>query len=167
MSLISAHNLSLSFSENTVFSNISFDVYKKNKIGFIGVNGAGKSTLFKVLTGELQPDEGGVFIGRDTVIGYMEQHACSGSDKTMLEELLTVFDDVISAEKELDEISEKLIGEGSGNDELIARQQFLLDLFERRGGLTYQSRARSALIGLGFSESDFLKAYLAFIVIYV
>lgn len=155
MSLISAHNLSLSFSENTVFSNISFDVYKKNKIGFIGVNGAGKSTLFKVLTGELQPDEGGVFIGRDTVIGYMEQHACSGSDKTMLEELLTVFDDVISAEKELDEISEKLIGEGSGNDELIARQQFLLDLFERRGGLTYQSRARSALIGLGFSESDF------------
>ena len=155
MSLISAHNLSLSFSERIVFSNISFDVYKKNKIGFIGVNGAGKSTLFKVITGKLKPDDGGVFVGRDTVIGYMEQHACSNSEKTMLDELLTVFDDVISAEKELDEISERLSGNESGNEELIARQQFLLDLFERRGGLTYQSRARSALIGLGFSESDF------------
>ena len=155
LSLISAHNLSLSFSERTIFSNISFDVYKKNKIGFIGVNGAGKSTLFKVITGKLLPDEGGVFIGRDTVIGYMEQHACSGSEKTMLDELLTVFDDVIAAEKELDEISKRLTHEESGNEELIERQQYLLDLFERRGGLTYQSRARSALLGLGFLESDF------------
>ncbi len=155
LSLISAHNLSLSFSERTIFSNISFDVYKKNKIGFIGVNGAGKSTLFKVITGKLQPDEGGVFIGRDTVIGYMEQHACSSSEKTMLDELLTVFDDVIAAEKELDEISKRLMHEENGSTELIARQQYLLELFERRGGLTYQSRARSALLGLGFFESDF------------
>ncbi len=149
------HNLTLSFSERIIFSDVSFDVYKKNKIGFIGVNGAGKSTLFKVLTGELQPDSGGVFVGRDTVIGYMEQHACSSSKKTMLDELLTVFDDVIAAEKELDKIADKLSHDESGNAELIARQQYLIELFERRGGLTYQSRARSALIGLGFTESDF------------
>ena len=155
MTLLSASNLSLSFSERVIFSNVSFDVYKKNKIGFIGVNGAGKSTLFKVITGELQPDEGSVFVGRDTVIGYMEQHACASSEKTMFEELLTVFDDVISAEKELDEISDKLSADSENRDGLIARQQFLLELFERRGGLTYRSRCRSALIGLGFCEEDF------------
>lgn len=155
MALISAFNLSLSFSERVIFSNVSFDVYKKNKIGFIGVNGAGKSTLFKVITGELQPDEGNVFVSRDAVLGYMEQHACSSSEKTMFDELLTVFDDVISAEKELEEISHKLNCDPENRDELIARQQFLLELFERRGGLTYQSRARSALLGLGFSENDF------------
>lgn len=108
LTLLSACNLSLSFTERVIFSNVSFDVYNKNKIGFIGVNGAGKSTLFKVITGELQPDEGSVFVGRDTVLGYMEQHACAASEKTMLQELLTVFDDVIAAEKELDEISDKL-----------------------------------------------------------
>ena len=155
MTLLSACNLSLSFSERVIFSNVSFDVYNKNKIGFIGVNGAGKSTLFKVITGELQPDEGSVFVGRDTVLGYMEQHACAASEKTMLQELLTVFDDVIAAEKELDEISDKLSADPENRDELIARQQFLLELFERRGGLTYRSRARSALIGLGFCEEDF------------
>ncbi len=155
MSLISVCNLGLSFSERVIFSDVSFDVQSKNKIGFIGVNGAGKSSLFKVITGELLPDEGNVFIGRDIKIGYMEQHACSSSEATMLEELLTVFSDVTSAEKELDEISHKLNNEAENCDELIARQQYLLELFERRGGLTYNSRARSALLGLGFSEEDF------------
>ena len=54
-----------------------------------------------------------------------------------------------------EEIAEKLNGEFSGDAELIARQQYLLELFERRGGLTYKSRTRSALIGLGFEEKDF------------
>lgn len=155
MALISAHSVSLSFSDRVIFSDVSFDVYKKDKIGFIGVNGAGKTTLFKLLTRQLEPDGGDVFISRDATLGYMEQHACSGSDRTLFDELLTVFDDVISAEKELDEIAEKLNGAFSGDAELIARQQYLLELFERRGGLTYKSRARSALLGLGFEEKDF------------
>lgn len=155
MALISAHSVSLSFSDRVIFSDVSFDVYKKDKIGFIGVNGAGKTTLFKLLTRQLEPDGGDVFISRDATLGYMEQHACSGSDRTLFDELLTVFDDVISAEKELDEIAEKLNGAFSGDTELIARQQYLLELFERRGGLTYKSRARSALLGLGFEEKDF------------
>lgn len=155
MALISAHSVSLSFSDRVIFSDVSFDVYKKDKIGFIGVNGAGKTTLFKLFTRQLEPDGGDVFISRDATLGYMEQHACSGSDRTLFDELLTVFDDVISAEKELDEIAEKLNGEFSGDAELITRQQYLLELFERRGGLTYKSRTRSALIGLGFEEKDF------------
>lgn len=155
MALISAHSVSLSFSERVVFSDVSFDVYKKDKVGFIGINGAGKTTLFKLLTRQLEPDSGDIFISRDATLGYMEQHACAGSDRTLFDELLTVFDDVISAEKELDDIAEKLNGSFSGDAGLIARQQYLLELFERRGGLTYKSRARSALLGLGFAESDF------------
>lgn len=155
MALISAHSVSLSFSERVVFSDVSFDVYKKDKVGFIGMNGAGKTTLFKLLTRQLEPDSGDIFISRDATLGYMEQHACAGSDRTLFDELLTVFDDVISAEKELDDIAEKLNGSFSGDAGLIARQQYLLELFERRGGLTYKSRARSALLGLGFAESDF------------
>lgn len=155
MALISAHSVSLSFSERVVFSDVSFDVYKKDKVGFIGMNGAGKTTFFKLLTRQLEPDSGDIFISRDATLGYMEQHACAGSDRTLFDELLTVFDDVISAEKELDDIAEKLNGSFSGDAGLIARQQYLLELFERRGGLTYKSRARSALLGLGFAESDF------------
>ncbi len=154
MALVSVHDLSLSFADRTLLSGVSFDIYSKNKIGFVGVNGAGKTTLFKIITGELQPDSGNVFVGRDTVIGYMEQHACSNSEKSMMDELLTVFEDVIEAEKELDRIVDELSREGA-NEAALSRQQYLLDLFERRGGLTYKSRARSALLGLGFCEEDF------------
>ena len=61
MSVVSVQNLTLSFGENTLFSNVSFDVYEKDKIGFVGVNGAGKTSLFKVITGEYTPDSGACY----------------------------------------------------------------------------------------------------------
>ena len=155
MALANAFRLSMSFGDTDIFSDLSFDVGAKDKIGLIGVNGAGKTTLFKLFTGEYTPTSGALSIGRDTVIGYMEQHACADSERSMLNELLTVFDDVIAAEHELEEIAAQL-SEGRGDTHaLVARQDALLELIRRRDGLTYQSRARSTLMGLGFSEADF------------
>ena len=155
MALANAFRLSMSFGDTDIFSDLSFDVGAKDKIGLIGVNGAGKTTLFKLFTGEYTPSSGALSIGRDTVIGYMEQHACADSERSMLNELLTVFDDVIAAEHELEEIAAQL-SEGRGDTHaLVARQDALLELIRRRDGLTYQSRARSTLMGLGFSEADF------------
>ena len=155
MALANAFRLSMSFGDTDIFSDLSFDVGAKDKIGLIGVNGAGKTTLFKLFTGEYTPTSGALSIGRDTVIGYMEQHACADSERSMLNELLTVFDDVIAAEHELEEIAGQL-SEGRGDTHaLVARQDALLELIRRRDGLTYQSRARSTLMGLGFSEADF------------
>ena len=155
MALVNAYNLKMSFSDTDIFSDVSFEIGSKDKIGLIGVNGAGKTTLFKIFTKEYQPSDGNLFVGKDTVIGYMEQHACSNSERSMYDELLTVFSDVIEAEKELEEIASKIDRNEGDTHSLITRQQYLYDLFERRDGLTYKSRARSALIGLGFDESDF------------
>ena len=155
MALASAFRLSMSFGDTDIFSDVSFDVGAKDKIGLIGVNGAGKTTLFKLFTGEYSPTSGALSIGKDTVIGYMEQHACAESERAMLDELLTVFDDVIAAEAELEQIG-KLLNAGKGDTHaLIARQDALLQRIDRRDGLTFRSRARSALLGLGFSEADF------------
>ena len=49
MSVVSVQNLTLSFGENTLFKGVSFDIYEKDKVGFVGANGAGKTSLFKVL----------------------------------------------------------------------------------------------------------------------
>ena len=155
MALANAFKLSISFGDTDIFSDLSFDVGAKDKIGLIGVNGAGKTTLFKLFTGEYTPTDGALVIGKDTVIGYMEQHACAESERTMLDELLTVFDDVIAAEEELEQIAKKISAGAGDTQALIARQDMLLELIRRRDGLTYQSRARSTLLGLGFSEADF------------
>ena len=154
MSCISVQNLSLSFGEKTLFDNVSFDVYEKDKIGFVGANGVGKTSLFKILTGEYQPTSGAAFLGKNVKLGYMEQHTCS-ENKTVYEELISVFDDLIKLEKELDAIASRLTAEPL--PELIAKQDMLNEQFTGSGGLTYKSLTRSCLIGMGFSESDFDK----------
>ena len=154
MNVLDVQNLTLSFGENTLFSNISFDIQDKDKVGFVGVNGAGKTSLFKLIIGEYLADSGNCFISKNVKLGYMEQHTCS-NDKSIYNELVSVFDDLISMERELEEISKELTK--NHTKELIDRQDYLTNEFNRNGGLTYKSMTRSALIGLGFSEDDFDK----------
>lgn len=154
MNVLDVQNLTLSFGENTLFSNISFDIQDKDKVGFVGVNGAGKTSLFKLIIGEYTADSGNCFISKNVKLGYMEQHTCS-NDKSIYNELVSVFDDLISMERELEEISKELTK--NHTKELIDRQDYLTNEFNRNGGLTYKSMTRSALIGLGFSEDDFDK----------
>lgn len=154
MAVLDVQNLTLSFGENTLFSNVSFDIKEKEKVGLIGCNGAGKTSLFKIITGEYTPDDGACFISKNSRLGYMEQHTCS-ENKTVWDELVSVFDDLIAVEKRLEEITE-LLTKGEGNQtELIEEQDRLNTIFTRDGGLTYKSMTRSALIGLGFGEDDF------------
>ena len=154
MLLLSLNNIAMSFADRTLFSEASFEVYDGEKIGFVGVNGSGKTTLFKLLKGELTPDEGNIHIAGGVKIGFMEQFACKDSDKTLYDEALTIFAELDDMELELEELHDK-IDLGDCSDETIARQTSLQERFERDGGLTYKSRTASALIGLGFTESDF------------
>ena len=152
MAVVSVQNLTLSFGEQTLFSDVSFDIFEKEKVGFVGANGVGKTSLFKVIKGDYLADSGACFIGKNVKVGYMEQHTCS-DNKTVYDELISVFDDLIQMEKELDEIALKLTE--NATDELIARQDYLTNEFQKNGGLTYKSLTRSSLIGLGFDEKDF------------
>ncbi|MDE5604260.1 MAG: ABC-F family ATP-binding cassette domain-containing protein [Eubacterium sp.] len=152
MAVVSVQNLTLSFGEQTLFSDVSFDIYEKEKVGFVGANGVGKTSLFKVIKGDYLADSGACFIGKNVKVGYMEQHTCS-DNKTVYDELISVFDDLIEMEKELDEIALKLTE--NATDDLIARQDYLTNEFQKNGGLTYKSLTRSSLIGLGFEEKDF------------
>ena len=154
MAVLDVQNLTLSFGEKTLFSNVSFDIKEKEKVGLIGCNGAGKTSLFKIITGEYTPDDGACFISKNSRLGYMEQHTCS-ENKTVWDELVSVFDELAVIEKRLEEIT-VLLTNGEGNQaELIEEQDRLNTIFTRDGGLTYKSMTRSALIGLGFDEDDF------------
>ena len=155
MSVLNVHNLAMNFGEQRLFSDVSFDIESKDKVGFIGLNGVGKTTLFKILCGQLEQSDGGVFLAKDATIGYMEQHACSTKDRSIYSELLSVFDDLISMENELEYLSIKLSQTTDKNDDIIIKHAELLEKFERNGGLTYKSRTRATLIGLGFTEEQF------------
>ena len=155
MNVLDVQNLTLSFGGNNIFSNVSFDVKEKEKVGFVGVNGVGKTSLFKIITGEYTPDSGNCFLSRNIKLGYMEQHTCC-EGRTIWQELVSVFDDLIKTERELEILSASISENPS--KELIEKQDYLSNEFNRNGGLTYKSMTRSALIGLGFDEEDFDKS---------
>ncbi len=154
MAILTVSNLSVSFAERTLFDNISFNLEKGDKVGLIGANGTGKTTLFRVLTGKLEQTSGGVSKEKDLRLGYMEQFSCSVSGRTVYTELLSVFENLILAEQRLSEIVTEMEN-GNHSKELLLEEMTLREKFERDGGLTYVSRTKAALIGLGFSESDF------------
>lgn len=153
MLLLSLNDISMSFADRQLFSDVDLEVYDSDKIGFVGVNGSGKTTLFRLLKGEHTPDSGAVHIAGSCKMGFMEQFACLGSTKTLFDEALTIFERLEDMELELEEIHDK-IDSGDHSAEIIERQTALTEQFERDGGLTYKSRTASALTGLGFSEND-------------
>ena len=153
MSLLTAQNLTFGFLDGVLFKDAAFKVEETDRVGLIGANGTGKTSLFKLIIGEYTPNEGGIVRGKDVRIGYMEQYLECDEGKTLYEEALTVFSDVTEMERELENLTEKLLNDS--NIELIEKQIKLTEEIERRDGLVYKAKTRSALLGLGFSEKDF------------
>ena len=155
MPALSVRNLTMTFIERNLFTDVSFDVEERDKVGFIGANGVGKTTLFKILNGEISPVSGTVTFSKNVRPGYMEQHACNNPRADVYHELLSVFDRLSDMETEISALAHQIDNKSGNLDELVERQTMLIEQFERAGGLTYKSRTRSALLGLGFSENDF------------
>lgn len=154
MAVLSVHNLEMSFSERVLFSRVSFDIEASDKVGFIGVNGVGKTTLFKILCGKMEQTGGDFFTSKNLKIGYMEQHACSNSENTVYNELLSVFPHLIKMEEEIERLNLDL-EMGRSDEKTIMRQSELMEKFTAMDGLVYKSRTASALTGLGFKQEDF------------
>ncbi|HCA54196.1 MAG TPA: ABC transporter ATP-binding protein [Ruminococcaceae bacterium] len=152
MAMITVNQLCMEFGEQRLFDNMTFEIQDGDRVGLIGVNGCGKSTLFKLLTGEYEPTAGDIILHKNTRIGYMEQHVCRNLSVSAYEEVLTVFQDLIEAEQELEQLNAAIAAKTGDVNQLVERQAFLHEMFTRREGLTYRARARSALLGLGFDD---------------
>ena len=86
--VLTAQNLTKSYQEQKVFSNVNFEIYRGEKIGLIGPNGVGKTTLFKILLGQVLPDAGEIVIGHQVTSGYYDQELRNLSDdSTVLSEI--------------------------------------------------------------------------------
>lgn len=152
--LINANKLEKSFFERIIFKNVTFEVDNHDKIGFVGANGEGKSTLFKIMTGELEADGGELYKSKDLKTSYLEQYSCAESDKSVIEEAMTVFSELIEIEEALEDIRFELEN-GTGNtDELIRKQNGLSEKYAKNDGYVYKNKVRSTLIGLGFCEEE-------------
>ncbi|MDU2688431.1 MAG: ABC-F family ATP-binding cassette domain-containing protein [Paeniclostridium sordellii] len=159
MIVLSCNNLNKSFGIDTVLENISFTVNEGDKVGIIGVNGTGKTTLFKVLSGIYGYDSGDIYLGKGVEIGYLEQNTNFQSDKTIYEEVLEVFSDLMEMEKYIRNLEIKISEESSNLhskelDKLMNEYSHKLELFSELNGYGYKSEVKGILKGLGFSDED-------------
>lgn len=93
--VLSVDSLSMSFDSAPLFSNISFDIKKGEKVALIGPNGIGKTTLFRIILSKLEPVSGSVKLGSNVVIGYYDQEQSDlNLNKTIFDEISDTYPDL-------------------------------------------------------------------------
>lgn len=159
-------NLTVQFSGNELFSQITFNVNPNDRIGLVGKNGAGKSTMLKIIAGQMEPETGNIVIPDGKTVGYLPQEMFSDSHKTIFDETLTAFEELNRLEKKIEvlthEITNRTDYESDSYHKLV---QQLSECNERHhiiGGTNKDAEAEKVLMGLGFERSDFIRSCTEF-----
>lgn len=159
MLILTINDLTIHFGGHTVFETLSWQIGKGKKIGLVGANGAGKSTLFKLMAGELQPDEGGIWRHPGATVGYMPQEPQFDPDMSMLQAALQASPAIAALEGQIQRLEDSLAdpdvyGDMGRLSDVMSQHEKALAEYERLGGLTYHNRVVATLKGLGFSGDD-------------
>ena len=160
--MLNIHNLSVSFSGEYLFKEISFKLISGDRVGLIGKNGAGKSTLLKLLSKENEMDSGSIAYEKDLKIGFLKQDIDFDKGRTVLDEAYQAFTEIKSLEQRQNQIntqlSERTDYESDSYLELINDLSDVNDRYELIGGYNYQGHTEKILQGLGFKREDFYKS---------
>ena len=160
MILLQAVGISKSFAAEPILSGINLQVQTGERIGLVGVNGVGKSTLLKIITGIILPDEGEIRKGKDVQLGYLAQNSGLQSERTIWEEMMTVFLSLQEQEAQLRQLEAQMGSTtltDSERDALFRQYSALSDQFRESGGYQYEANTRSVLHGLRFYVEDYNK----------
>jgi ATP-binding cassette subfamily F protein 3 len=137
--MLNLNGITVRLGGRTILDRATAALPARSRVGLIGRNGAGKSTLMKVMIGQLDPDDGGCEMPRDTRLGYIAQEAPSGT--------ITPFETVLAADKERAALMEE--------SETCEDPDRLGHIYERLTAIdayTAPARAARILVGLGFDE---------------
>lgn len=156
--MIQLSHIELAFGGRTILDDLTWTITKDKRIGLIGPNGAGKSTLLKIISRQQEADGGTLSYGGLSV-GYLDQDFQEiESDKSVLDETLEAFDEILALHAKEESITAEL---GTRTDyDSDAYHKLLHDLEEIHNVLVnhdahfMKPRAETVLTGLGFETAD-------------
>ncbi|KWZ78316.1 ribosomal protection-like ABC-F family protein [Anaerococcus tetradius] len=159
MNVLTASNLAKSYPLKDIFDKLSFKIEKGDKAGLIGANGAGKTTLFNILTGEISPDSGEIYIANDTKVGYLKQILSLDTDMTIHEFVLGVFDNLLSLEEDMRALEHAMAKEKDPTklDFIMKSYTEKSEEFADKNGYAIRSEIEGTLTAMGFAKEDFDK----------
>ena len=156
--MVTVDNIRVSFNGKLLFEGVNFQIKPGQRVGLIGKNGAGKSTLLKVLSREVEVDEGSIIIGKEQTLGYLKQDLAMQGNLSVKEEAEKAFEAANQLQEELDRLSHELTirtdYESESYSELIQKVSDLGEQLSLSDDVNIEGKVEKILLGLGFERKD-------------
>ncbi|MBR6599972.1 MAG: ATP-binding cassette domain-containing protein [Oscillospiraceae bacterium] len=158
--LVSMSNINKFYNGNQILKNVDLVIDESDRIGLVGINGCGKTTLLRILTGKEEPDrfteeDGVISFASKTNIGYLEQMGALDNENTVIEEMKSVFSELIAISERMKEL-EKLMAENPSDYEALSDEYSKISVYyEANDGYTIKVKIKTILNGMGFTEDLF------------
>lgn len=157
--MFAVNNVSIQFSGEVLFENVTFNINARDRIGLVGRNGAGKTTLMRIIAGMMEAKTGSFTQPAGTSIGFLQQEMEIGSSRTVFDEAMTAFEEASRLEVEIkelgDEISYRTDVHSQAYLKLINRLHEANERYHIIGGQNREENIGKVLLGLGFLQQDF------------
>jgi ATP-binding cassette subfamily F protein 3 len=160
MILLQLNDITKSFDGDDIFNNVDLEVKTGERIGIVGRNGAGKSTLMKIIAGVEDYDSGHISKIKNLKMGYLTQQMTLNTNQTVIAEMTKPFEHIKEMQEQMKFETDWLAkhAEEYDTDEYkahIARYESISNQFEQQEGYQYESKIKTVLHGLNFTEDDF------------
>jgi ATP-binding cassette subfamily F protein 3 len=153
MAIASLTQIEKHFGKKVLFEKLDLTIYENERVGFIGDNGSGKTTLFKMLMGEVQPDQGTVAISKSTKVGYLVQNPKFDLTNTVIDEAELGFADLHDLAHRMRDLEHKMAEtEGDALEKVLEKYQTVQHEFDLAGGYVWQHKMEATLLGVGLDR---------------
>ncbi len=146
--MLTLSELSKSYGGRTLFSEVTQQINRTDRLGLVGPNGAGKSTLFNLILGTESADEGEISFQRGVTLGYLPQESAPAGNETVLELAVGITPEMV-------ELQRRMKAFDAGHDHESDDYHEVLQRFVELGGYQLEPKAKHILHGLSFRETDF------------
>jgi ATP-binding cassette subfamily F protein 3 len=155
--ILDVQEVSKTYGDNTVLDRVSLQIQPHEHIALVGPNGAGKSTLLKILTGEIQADNGRVSKRPRASIGYVQQHVSFADDATVWSEAKLALGPLTELMAQAESVTSQLAEctDEAQRDDLLELYDHLQAKLQHSDAYAWEHRIERVLNGIGFSNLQF------------
>lgn len=166
--MIQCQNIQKYYGAELVLSDVTFEIKEGETVGLIGRNGSGKTTMMKLLTGSESPDQGQLFIRKNTRIGALSQIPDVREGETVHDVLLTAFTHLQQMQEEMQRLETEMAAASTGDsgndshatlDVLLGQYGALQEAFERGGGYDIEASIEKVSAGLSIPADQLSRPF--------
>lgn len=150
--MLTLSGITKAYGGRTLFSDVTLQLNRADRIGLVGPNGAGKSTLFGIILGEEAPDDGKIMTERGVSLGYLPQESAPVGEETVLEIATAISPEFVKLRRVIKAWEHDHPVEALHPEEI---HDNIHDRYQELNGYRLEAKAKQILAGLSFREQDF------------